>query len=72
VLLCASPEEIYRRVGGLVRPLLAGEDPYGRIVELLSRREPLYRSFAAFTVLTDGKAPEEIAREICAAVKENL
>ncbi|NLZ29091.1 MAG: shikimate kinase [Firmicutes bacterium] len=72
ILLSATPGEIYRRVYGTgrgpERPLLDVDDPRGRIEELLSRREPLYRNLAAVNILTDGKTPGESAREICAAL----
>ncbi len=46
------------------RPLLQGADKRLKVEELLAGREPLYERAAGFTVETDGKTPEQVAREI--------
>ena len=63
--LNASPEEIKRRVGdGEGRPMLSGyPDKLARIKELLEIRKPYYEK-ADFQIWTEGRDPEEIAREI--------
>jgi shikimate kinase len=43
-----------------VRPLLAGEDPLGRVQELMAERQPAY-SEAHHTIRTDKLTPDEIA-----------
>ena len=37
-------------------PLLASDDPLGRLSELYAERDPLYRSIADLTVDTAGRA----------------
>ncbi len=70
VALHASPEVIYRRVGGPRagerRPLLAGPDPLGRITDLLAQRDEVYGRFPQ--VVTDDRHPAAIADEIVALV----
>ena len=66
--LSARPDTIYRRIleqdaGAAVRPLLAGDDPMGRIEELLAQRAAAY-AYANHTIETDALAPEEIAEQI--------
>jgi shikimate kinase len=63
--LNASPEEIKRRVGdGEGRPMLSGyPDKLARIKELLEIRKPYYEK-ADFQIWTEGRDPDEIAREI--------
>lgn len=49
------------------RPVLAsenGEDLRGRIAALMEKREPVYKRAASHVIVTDGKCPETIAREI--------
>ena len=66
--LSARADTIYRRIleqdaGAAVRPLLAGDDPMGRIEELLAQRAAAY-AYANHTIETDTLAPEEIAEQI--------
>ena len=66
VWLTAAPEVILRRVGkARNRPLLAeAPDPYARIVEILTVREPHYARVAHCRVETGGRRPDHIATEI--------
>lgn len=65
VWLHASVDEILQRTkGDTTRPLLNCEDPESRIRDLMDERSPVYRDCAHISVFTDGKEPEEIAREI--------
>jgi shikimate kinase len=70
VLLEAAPDTLYERlataVGDEPRPLLAGEDPRGRIASLKAEREPLYREAAHVVVDTEGVDPDEVAAQIAA------
>lgn len=68
--LTASVAEILRRVEreGGVRPLLAGDDPAGKIQQLLSNRAEKYGRFPQ--IQTDNKTPEQIAGEIMSALKQ--
>lgn len=71
VCLEATPETIYRRLmidsekadRKVIRPLLAVEDPLGRITSLKESRQLFYDQ-ADWTVRTDHLTPEEVAAEI--------
>jgi len=64
VCLLASPETVFERIkGNKKRPLLNVEDPMGRIRELMSEREPIYKK-AGTEVLTDGRSISEIASHV--------
>ena len=68
VYLRVGLSEAVKRVGlGTARPLLLG-NVRGRIKALLDERAPLYESVATHVVDTDGRAPDEVAAEIVAAV----
>ena len=57
-----------KRVGlGSGRPLLLG-NVRSRIKALLDERTPVYESVASLVVETDGRDPEDIAREIAQAL----
>lgn len=64
--LVADADEIHRRVttdpSRIERPLLAGPDPRGRIVELLAERAPHYARFPQ--VDTEGRSPADIAADV--------
>jgi shikimate kinase / 3-dehydroquinate synthase len=73
--LRASTDEIVSRLQsaeqqdpGDVRPLLAGDDPEQRVIELWSRRKPLYDR-ADIEIETDGKAPDSLVDEIVKAIR---
>lgn len=60
--LKSRPETVWERLkGDTSRPMLKGEDPKGRICELLRKREAAYGEAADFAVDTDGRTPEELA-----------
>ncbi len=67
--LQAQPETIYQRLkaaddsGQAVRPLLSGDDPLGRIRELLAQRAEAYGR-AHHCIDTDELAPEEVAGRV--------
>lgn len=62
--LKTSVEELIKRLGaGTQRPLLNVENPKQKISELESKRKKYYEK-ADYTVVTDGKNPEEVAGEI--------
>jgi shikimate kinase len=66
IIFClkAAPETILRRTRSTDdRPLLRAPDPLAKIKEMLSAREPFYNK-ADYSVDTESKNPEEIAREI--------
>lgn len=64
ISLTAQPEVIYERIKHEThRPLLAGEDPLGKIGEIMGQRESLYRN-ADLIVDTSLRTPEQITEEI--------
>jgi shikimate kinase len=64
VFLRVGLSDAAKRVGlGAGRPLLLG-NVRGRIKALLDERTPLYEAVATVTVDTDGRTPEDVAREI--------
>ena len=64
VFLRVGLTDAVKRVGlGTSRPLLLG-NVRGRIKTLLDERTPVYESVAMLTVDTDGRSPEDVAREI--------
>jgi len=52
------------------RPLLASGDRRATLEELARVRGPLYRSIAAITIRTDGRAPTAVAGEIARALED--
>lgn len=65
VWLRVKPETVIERLkDDTTRPLLQGENPQGKIEELLSIREPLYTACADVIVDVDGKRVEQIMDEI--------
>lgn len=69
VWLTARPEIILKRMSGDAatperRPSLTGHTPLEEIVQLLARREPMYRETADFTVDTENRTPQELTAEI--------
>ncbi|MCS6776465.1 MAG: shikimate kinase [Chloroherpetonaceae bacterium] len=73
VLLTATPEVIWQRVGrSHKRPLLAGTpDPLTRIRELLATREPCYARAADLQVDTCGLTREAVVERVLAAYREH-
>jgi shikimate kinase len=64
VCLWASPEMIWERVRGQNhRPLLQEGDPLGKIRQLLSVREPIYRQ-ADVLVNTEQRSSKEVAQHV--------
>lgn len=71
VLLCAKPETILERVrDNDDRPLLRGNMNVEYITDMLDQRWPKYEQAADLIVHTDGKAVEEICREIIKLIGE--
>ena len=71
VWLTASPETILSRMSADAstpgrRPSLTDKDPLDEIVQLLARREPIYREAAHLVIDTEGKGPETLTEEILA------
>jgi shikimate kinase len=71
VFLRVGLSDAVKRVGlGTSRPLLLG-NVRGQIKALLDERTPVYESVASVVVDTDGRTPEDVAREIDAALARN-
>jgi shikimate kinase len=74
VWLTARPETILTRMSGDAttaarRPSLTDKDPLLEIIQLLERREPIYRESAHIVVDTEGKTPVELTAEILDQLK---
>jgi shikimate kinase len=70
VFLSVELSDAVRRVGlGAGRPLLS-VNPRATLKYLMEQRRPLYASVATHTVATDARAPEEIAAELAALLKD--
>jgi shikimate kinase len=63
-------QQLERKRKGRHRPLLTGTDRRARLEELAAARDPLYRSIAAFTIRTDGRAPSAVADDIASALAD--
>jgi len=76
IFLEADPELLFERVNGDTnRPYAYMDIPDEnerrmRFLELYKKRTPLYEETAFITIKTDGKSPEEIAKEILNKVKK--
>lgn len=69
VYLKAGEEEILKRMTGLSdRPLLNVDDRLGEIKRLLGKREPRYQEIADIIIDTSGLSPEEVTKEVMAAI----
>jgi shikimate kinase len=74
VWLTATPETILARMNGDAttaerRPSLTDRPPLEEIVQLLHRREPIYRESAHLIVDTEGRSPEQLTDEILAGLQ---
>lgn len=71
VYLRAKPETIYERLkDDTTRPLLQGEDPFGKICGMIKQRGPVYEEAADIIVDVDNKTCETIMREIQEAIQK--
>lgn len=69
IYLKASPEVLWSRVkGNTARPLLQVENPYKKVLELLSKRNALYEK-ADFIVDTENVSPQNVVEEIERMIK---
>jgi shikimate kinase len=65
IYLKISKEEIIRRVSGdKKRPLLQGGDLEEKVTNLMNVRECIYIETAHVEIVTDGKTPEQVVKEI--------
>ncbi|MBQ7919214.1 MAG: shikimate kinase [Lachnospiraceae bacterium] len=71
VYLRIRPETVYERLkNDTTRPLLQGEDPKGKICELMEKRKTAYESCADFIIDVDQLSVEEILEQITGRVGE--
>lgn len=73
IYLEASPEALYQRARGqgiAQRPLLAGDDPLGRLRALAESRADAYAAAAHCRVTTDGRPVEGVVAAILEMLKE--
>lgn len=73
IWLTASPEELWRRIAQdprttIRRPNLAGGG-LAEVRSLLAKRRELYESVADHVVNTEGRSPEETARQVVALAR---
>jgi shikimate kinase len=69
VFLSVELPDAVKRVGlAMGRPLLS-VNPRATLKYLMDQRRPLYASVATHTIATDGRTPDEIAREMAALIK---
>lgn len=72
IYLRATAEELFRRVArDRTRPLLQTADPYGRLLELLQQREPLYESIAHLTIDTGSAPVTHLARDLLPLLEQH-
>ena len=65
VFLDITENEVISRLrGDLTRPLLSGDDPEGRVHELISYRKPIYSAAADVTIDVSGRSVVEIVAEL--------
>lgn len=70
VFLSVELSDAVKRVGlGPGRPLLS-VNPRATLRYLMEERRPLYASVATYTIATDARAPEEVAAELAALLKD--
>ena len=72
IYLEADPSTLAGRIGADdSRPLLQSRDPLAALSEILEQRGSLYQQAAHFTIRTDGRELDEIAREAIALWNES-
>lgn len=65
VLLKASAQTLWQRVRySQDRPLLNKPDPFGTLEQILNDRAAFYEKGCHFSIATDGKIADDVAREI--------
>jgi shikimate kinase len=71
VYLRARPEDLHRRVQhDRNRPLLATEDPLGRLRELHAERDPLYQSIADVVIETGTQTVQGLVQQLLEKLEE--
>lgn len=73
VYLTASTEQLVNRTSkDRKRPLLQVANPRAKIIELLTQRDPLYRSIADYVLETDGRNSRWVVNHLCHWLEQSL
>ena len=65
IYLYASLDQLFERTSrDRNRPLLQTEDPRGKLEQLMTQRDPLYREVADMVVHTDDRSIKSVVKEI--------
>ena len=65
IYLYASLDQLFERTSrDRNRPLLQTDDPRGKLEQLMTRRDPLYREVADMVVHTDDRSIKSVVKEI--------
>ena len=65
IYLHVKPETVYERLkDDTTRPLLRGDDPLGKIKQMIAKRGPLYEEAADEIIDVDGLSFEQIIANI--------
>lgn len=68
-LNCSVDQQYERTARDRNRPLLDTDDPRGRLEELMTLRDPLYREAADLVVSTEKRSAASVSREIIEALE---
>ncbi len=68
-LNCSVDQQYERTARDRNRPLLDTDDPRGRLEELMTLRDPLYREAADLVVSTEKRSAASVSREITEALE---
>ena len=71
IYLYASLDQLFERTSrDRNRPLLQTEDPRGKLEQLISERDPLYREVADMVVHTEDRSIKSVVKEIMVRLKQ--
>jgi len=71
IYLYASIDQLFERTSrDRNRPLLQTEDPRGKLEELMSQRDPIYRDVADMVVHTDDRSIKSVIKEILVRLEQ--
>lgn len=71
IYLYASLDQLYERTSrDRNRPLLQTEDPRGKLEQLITERDPLYREVADMVVHTEDRSIKSVVKEILVRLKQ--
>lgn len=71
VYLYASIDQLFERTSrDRNRPLLQTENPRGKLEELMSQRDPIYRDVADMVVHTDDRSIKSVIKEILVRLEQ--